>query len=40
MRAAAQRCRAHIVPTICPQLHVSPVISRDVFMQLEAPSAP
>lgn len=26
--------RAHILPTICPQLHISPVIWCDVFMQV------
>ncbi len=32
----ARRPRAHIVPTICPQLHISHVIYRDEFMQLTA----
>src|ERR1700694_1227759 len=33
---AAASTRAHIVPTICPQLHISLVIWRDVFMQVNA----
>jgi hypothetical protein len=31
---ARARSVAHIVPTICPQLHVFLVICRDVFLQV------
>ncbi len=34
------RSRAHIVPTICPQLHISPVIPSDVFMQVNVDPVP
>jgi hypothetical protein len=38
-RAICNRPSAHILPTICPQLHISPVISRDAFMQVAPLSA-
>ena len=34
MMSPATALRAHILPTICPQLHISPVIPRDVFIQV------
>jgi hypothetical protein len=33
--ADQRRLRAYIVPTICPQLHMSLVISGDVFAQVK-----
>jgi hypothetical protein len=35
---SAARPRAHILPTICPQLQTSPMVSGDVFQLLEPPS--
>ena len=34
-RRASGNLRAHPVPTICPQLHISLVIYGDVFTQLD-----